>query len=100
MEDCEIGITTANRGPTPTVRKFEIEENHFRAGAKRLRVVEIVGLATVIVIVWGLLLLPVIFYHLPDVRALYVACSIFNMLNNFHNAFHAWYIVWSARMHP
>ena len=28
---------------------------------------EIVGLAVVIIIVWGLLLLPVIFYHLPDV---------------------------------
>ena len=68
MEDGEVGITTANRGPTPTVRKFKIEENRFRAGATRLRVAEIVGLATVIVIVWGLLLLPVIFYHLPDVR--------------------------------
>ena len=30
--------------------------------------VEIVGLAVVIIIVWGLLLLPVIFYHLPDVN--------------------------------
>ena len=28
---------------------------------------ETVGLAIVIVIVWGLLLLPVIFYHLPDI---------------------------------
>ena len=28
---------------------------------------EIVGLAVVIIVVWGLLLLPVIFYHLPDV---------------------------------
>lgn len=28
---------------------------------------EIVGLAVVIIVVWCLLLLPVIFYHLPDV---------------------------------
>ena len=27
---------------------------------------ETVGLAVVIVVVWGLLLLPVVFYHLPD----------------------------------
>ena len=76
MEDGEVGFTTANCGPTPTVRKFEIEKNRFRAGATRSRVAEIVRLTIVIVIVWSLLLLPVIFYHLPDVRALDVACSI------------------------
>ena len=46
---------------------------------------ETVGLAVVIVIVWGLLLLPVIFYHLPDINVRPYACTsscIFSVLNN------------------
>ena len=74
----------------------------------QLHVAEIVGLAIVIAIVWGLLLLPVIFYHLPDVSLTintsymlyvvllqqehyiyYAAYSI-----NFHRALHAWNIIY------
>ena len=81
MEIGGVGTIIANHGSPPTVYNFEVDENHFlhsRAAADshdqcacthktRLRVAEIVGLAAVIVIVWGLLLLPVIFYHLPSV---------------------------------
>ena len=79
MESGGVGTRMANHGSTPTVHIFEVDENHSRGAADshvqcacthdltRLRVAEIVGLATVIVIVWGLLLLPVIFYHLPSV---------------------------------
>ena len=81
MEDGGASTTIANHGLTPTMDKFEVDEPRSRgklcADAQRtctcthktrLRVAENVGLATVIVIVWSLLLLPVIFYHLPNVR--------------------------------
>ena len=47
--------STVSRGAEEIERKYKI---WLRA--------EIVGLVAVIIVVWGLLLLPVIFYHLPQ----------------------------------
>lgn len=84
MEGGGVCTTIANPGLTPTKYSFEVDESRSygaddspRASQRacctctrktRLRVAESVGLGTVIVIVWCLLLLPVIFYHLPNVR--------------------------------
>ena len=88
MEGDRVCTTFANPGLTPTRHSFEVDDSR-SCGADdpprtsqwraclgtctcsrktRLRVAETVGLGTVIVIVWGLLLLPVIFYHLSNVR--------------------------------
>jgi hypothetical protein len=82
MKGDTVCTTIANHGLTPTMCSFEVDDSRSRGTddfprtsqrrtcthKTRLRVAETVGLGTVIVIVWGLLLLPVIFYHLPDVR--------------------------------
>lgn len=56
--DCDVPrmrtASTVSRGAEEIERRYKM---WLRA--------EIVGLATVIITVWGLLLLPVIFYHLP-----------------------------------
>ena len=92
MEDGGAGTTIANHGFTHTMDKLEVDEPRSRgkesadaqrrrtctcAHKTRVRVAENVGLAIVIVIVWSLLLLPVIFYHLPNVRMQrLLACSV------------------------
>lgn len=53
--------------PSDRQRSYTVNRSAEDVDNKWLRA-EIVGLAVVIVIVWGLLLLPVIFYHLPNVR--------------------------------
>ena len=50
--------STVSRGAEEIERRYK----------KWLRA-EIVGLAVLIIIVWGLLLLPIIFYHLPNVQS-------------------------------
>ena len=85
LDDCESGKTDtiiANpRSVASSSSRFERDiprcrttrtvsrgaEDVERAYKRRLRV-QIVGLSAVIIIVWSLLLLPVIFYHLPKIR--------------------------------
>lgn len=86
--DCGSGgddTIIANHGTVATAN-FELDEPRSRSDdnhgvcactckIKMLLCAEFVGLAAVIAIVWGLLLLPVIFYHLPNVRV-QITCSV------------------------
>ena len=72
----ESSVTDGGRSVTIVINPKAQERTNFdgideprdrqRTAIKWLRA-ETVGLTVVIIIVWGLLLLPVIFYHLPDV---------------------------------
>ena len=83
LDDCESGNTDrdtiiANPGSVASSSSFERDmpcsstvsrgAEDIERGYKVCLRIQIVGLSAVIVIVWTLLLLPVIFYHLPDVR--------------------------------
>ena len=86
FDDCESGKTDrdtiiANPGSVASSSRFEHDKPCSRTtstvsrgavdverGYKVCLRIQIVGLSAVIVIVWTLLLLPVIFYHLPEVR--------------------------------
>ena len=61
--DCEEPLNIRNRTASTVGRGAEEIERRYKVWLRA----ETVGLAVVIIVVWGLLLLPVVFYHLPDV---------------------------------
>ena len=61
--DCDERPSLRTRTASTVCRGAEDIERRYKMWLRA----EIVGLAVVIVVVWGLLLLPVVFYFLPDI---------------------------------
>ena len=60
-ENGEVATTVKSHG-----KAASIKSSIFSDDSKRWRYVELGVLVAVVVVVWGLLFLPLIFYHIPD----------------------------------
>ena len=83
LHDCESGHRTVTIIANPAPKRsssFDRDEPRIRTAStvsrgaeeierryKKWLRAEVVGLAVLIIIVWGLLLLPIVFYYLPNV---------------------------------